>query len=119
MATFTFSKNALHVNLSSGERRALRRTGLTVEKYRLLQVGLEQFPGKLDLGVKISRTMLFGGVLGEYRSNTKKLFVLGNPGRSELSLRIRISHPNIDEIWVCGARSGTLHQELLSVLGSK
>lgn len=119
MATFTVGKGALHVNLSSRERRALRRTGLTIEKDRLLSVGLEQFPRKLDLGVKMSKTRLFGGVLGEYRSNTKKLLVLGNPGRSELSLRIRISHPNIDEIWVCGARSGTLHQELLSVLGSK
>jgi hypothetical protein len=119
MATFSFGKDSFHVNFSPKERRALRRTGLTLERDRVLEVSLEPLPAKLDLGVKVSKFLLFGGALGEYRSNTKKLLVLGNAGQSEISLKIRISHPNIDEIWVCGSKGQALHHELLSILGSK
>jgi hypothetical protein len=112
MANYVFIKDVFNVNLSYLERRTLARTGLSLEKSRLVSADIAKFPEKLELGRKISKIVFLGGISGEYRSNNKKILVFGKPTASDLSLRIRVSHPNIDEIWVCGAKAVPLQKEL-------
>lgn len=116
MSNYTITKDAFKINLSPRERRALARRGLSIERTRLVSAQLAEFPEKLDLGLKVPKNLLFGGVFGEYRANTKKILVLGNTKGSEPCLKIRISHPNIDEIWVCGSKAAPLQKELDSFI---
>ena len=116
VATYTFSKLAFSINLNGREKRALNRPNLVLEKTRLITVDFAEFPGKATLGIKISKNMLFFGVSGEYRSNSKRSLVLGRLGGSGQALKIKISHPSIDEIWVCGSQADQLEQDLRKFL---
>lgn len=116
MATYSFSKTAFSINLNGRERRALGRPNLILEKSRLIIADFADFPVKDSLGIKISKFSLFPGVMGEFRSNTKRSLVLGSLRGSGLSLRIKISHPSIDEIWVCGSQAKELEQQLAKFL---
>jgi hypothetical protein len=116
MATFTFSKFGFSINLNGRERRALNRPSLVLEKSRLITAELSDFPGKATLGVKISKHMLFFGVAGEYRSNSKKYLVFGRLSGSGQALKIKISHPSIDEIWVCGSKAEQLEVDLKKLI---
>jgi hypothetical protein len=74
-----------------------------------------EFPGKGHLGVRISKFALFGGLLGDYRSNSKRIIVLGR-NNGESALLIKFSHPNIDELWVCGPKATSWQQDLAKLL---
>ena len=116
MATFSFSKLAFSINLNGREKRALNRPSLVLEKSRLTSAEFAEFPGKGTLGIKISKHMLFFGVVGEYRSNSKRSLILGRLGGSGEALKIKISHPSIDEIWVCGSQAEQLEADLKKFL---
>lgn len=116
MASFSFSKLAFSINLNGREKRALNRPNLVLEKSRLITADLADFPGKATLGIKISKHMLFLGAVGEYRSNSKRSLVLGRLGGSGQALKIKISHPSIDEIWVCGSQAKQLEADLKKFL---
>jgi hypothetical protein len=119
MATYSFTNQTFNIRLTSRERKALGRPNLNLEKARVLAVDLLEFPGKAALGVRVSKSVLFPGVMGEYRSNSKKFVVLGNLRGSGASLKIRLSHPSIDEIWVCGSAAIELEKKLAAFIKSK
>jgi hypothetical protein len=83
----------------------------------LISVEAKAFPGKDSLGVRISRKSLLLGVLGEYRSGSSKVLVLGKPRRSGQSLKIKISHPSIDVIWVSGPEVQVTQKQLSTLIG--
>lgn len=112
MASYSFAQQKFTINLNGRERRALGRPNLVLEKIRVSSAEIVDFPGKGELGVKVSRFTLFIGVVGEYRLNSKKTLVLGALRGSSHILRIKISHPGIDEIWVCGSQAKELGHQL-------
>jgi hypothetical protein len=112
VASFSFSKMAFSINLNGREKRALNRPSLVLEKSRLITADLADFPGKATLGIKISKQLMFLGLVGEYRSNSKRSLVLGRLGGSGQALKIKISHPSIDEIWVCGSQANEIESQL-------
>jgi hypothetical protein len=77
-----------------------------------------EFPGKAALGERVSKAILFPGVMGAYRSDSKRVLVLGNLRGSGLSLKIALSHPSIDEIWVCGSEALELEKKLAAFRNS-
>lgn len=118
MASFHFHNGTFTINLNGKERRALARPKLLIEKSRLIAMELAEYPGKAALGIKTSKAALFSGILGEFRSGSKKILVLGKlRGRS--GLKIKVSHPNFDEIWVFGHEVAELEQQLVDFLKSK
>ena len=119
MATFSFSKLAFSINLNGREKRALNRPSLVLEKTRLISAEFAEFPGKATLGIKISKHILFLGLVGEYRSNSKRTLVLGRLGSSEHALKIKVSHPSIDELWVLGSQAESLHKQLIQLIKIK
>ena len=119
MATYSFTNQSFNIRLTSRERRALGRPSLNLEKSRVLAIEFAEFPGKGALGLKVSRGVLFPGVMGEYRTNSKKFVVLGNLRGSGASLKITLSHPSIDEIWVCGSAAIELEKKLAAFIKSK
>ena len=112
MASFSFGSDSFTVNFSARERRALNRPGLSFDKSRIISAEIADFPEKRDLGQKISESMLFRGVFGEYRSGSQKLLVLGTPKKSTPSLRVRVFHPNIEEIWIFGPEVESIQAQL-------
>jgi hypothetical protein len=112
MAVYSFTKNTFNIELTSRERKVLGRPSLRLEKSRVLAAEFADFPGKGALGLRISRGVLFPGVMGEYRSNSMKVVVFGSLRGSGASLKITLSHPSIDEIWVCGSKAEQLEVDL-------
>ncbi len=119
MATYSFANQSFNIRLTSRERKALGRPSLNLEKSRVLAVELAEFPGKGALGVRVSRGVLFPGVMGEYRTNSKKFVVLGSLRGSGSNLKIVLSHPSIDEIWVCGSAVSDLEKKLAAFINGK
>lgn len=109
MASFSFSNVSLTIHLNGRERRALGRPNLVLEKSRLKSVELADLPGKESLGMKTSKFSLFSGAMGEYRTNSKRILVLGS---SKTGLLIKVSHPSIDEVWFCGFQAKELGQQI-------
>jgi hypothetical protein len=118
MASYSFTKRTFNIRLTARESKALRRPNLSLEKTRVLAVELLEFPSRAALGQRVSKGILFPGVMGEYRSNSKKFVVLGNLRGSGLSLKIALSHPSIDEIWVCGSAASELSKQLAAFRNS-
>ena len=109
MASLSFSKVSLTIHLNGRERRALGRPNLVLEKSRLKSAELADLPGKESLGMKTSKFSLFSGSMGEYRTNSKRVLVLGS---SKTGLLIKLSHPSIDEVWFCGSQAKELEQQI-------
>ena len=116
VATFGFSKAGFRIILNGREKRALSRPGLLLEKSRLISAELADFPDKASLGMKVSKRLMFFGVTGEYRTNSKRTLVFGKLGGQ--ALKIRISHPGIDEIWVSGPQATELESQLKSFINA-
>ena len=119
MASYSFTNRTFNIKLTARESKALRRPNLSLEKARVSAVDLLEFPGKAAFGVRVSKAMLFPGVMGAYRSDSKRVLVLGNLRGSEASLKITLSHPSIDEIWVCGSEALELEKKLAAFIKSK
>jgi hypothetical protein len=92
---------------------------LNLEKARVLAVDLVEFPTKATLGVRVSKAVLFPGVMGEYRSRTKKNVVLGNLRGTGACLKITLSHPSIDVLWICGSSALELEKKLTGFMQSE
>lgn len=95
-----------------GQKRALGRPNLVLEKSRVLSAEIEDLPGQGELRVKVSRFALFMGAVGGKSLEFEETLVLGTLRGSSQILRIKISHPGIDEIWVCGSQAKELGQQL-------
>jgi len=119
LATFTFTKDTFRLNLSPAESRALERPSLSLDKTRLISARLLEFPGKVTLGYRVSKPMLFNNLLGEYRTSAGTTLVLGKLKGSTEALKITISHPGIDQIWVCGVQALELEEKLNQFLDKK
>lgn len=116
MAKYAFSNTAFSISFSWRERLALGRPQLDLERARIISAEMANFPGKSTLGRQISRKYLFLGPLGEYLAGFNRMIVLGNLQGSGLSLKIKVSHPNIDVIWVLGSQVKDLESRLLDFI---
>jgi hypothetical protein len=114
---YSFNKTTFTIRFNWLESRALGRPHFVLEKARLISVESLVLPGKRELGARISKTSLFLGVLGEYRSGSNRVLVLGNSRGSGPSLKIKVSHPSIDVIWVCGSQVAELEGQLAEFMG--
>jgi hypothetical protein len=63
------------------------------------------------MGIKVSRSSIFGRTIGEYRNGPKKVMVLGKAS-SPKHIVISIQHPTIDEIIYCGNDAEDLYKQL-------
>ena len=102
MAKFQVSMNKFRVSLTFQERAALSRPDIVLEANRLTSTELGKLPSKRDLGTRISKRGLFSGITREYRAGTKKILVIGKSGSGKSCLKIKFSHPTLDELWYCG-----------------
>ena len=113
MARFTIAGRHLHVSLTARERRLLGRPNFTIDPSRITSVQISQGTNILELGTRVSRRSLLGGVLGEYRAGTRKIVVLGK-NRAPRHLIITLQHPTIDEIIYFGNDVEVIYQRLTS-----
>ena len=111
MARFVVSSKHLEVALSAIERRVLGRPNLKIELSRISDVSLGSGIKIAELGVKVSRSSIFSGILGEYRAGTKKIMVLSK-SRAAKHLVITLKHPTVDEIRYSGKDMESLYQAL-------
>lgn len=118
MAKFSFCETALSIKLNPLERLILGRPYLVLDNSRLLSFYPRPFPGKKTLGSKVSKRLPLG-VLGEYKEELHKTLVLGSIRESSESVKIRVSHPSLDEIWVCGPKGVELEKQLQEFLKSR
>lgn len=118
MPAYSFSKTTFTIRFNWLESRALGRPHFVLEKARLISVEALVLPGKRELGVRISKRSLFLGVLGEYLSGSNRILVLGNSRGSGPSLKIKVSHPSIDVIWICGSQVSGVQAELAAFMGN-
>ena len=98
MAKITIHGNQLEVSFSPTERYLLGRRDVSLDLDRVVDVSLVPKPKSSDLGRRVSKASLLGGLTGEYRSGSRKILVIG---RSSY-IRITLRHPSFDEIWVGG-----------------
>lgn len=119
MATFTFTKEAFRLNLSTAESKALGRPSISLDKIRLKAFKLIDMPERVALGQKVSRPILFNSLIGEYRTSSLRTLVLGKAKGPEQVLKISISHPSIDQVLVCGVQSSELESKLAQFLATK
>lgn len=119
MASFSFTNQAFRLSFSPGESRALRRPNLSLDKIRIISAQMAALPSKADLGHRVSKKMLFNSIVGEYRTSSQKVLVLGKLKGSSECLKITISHPGIDHIWVCGSQASELESKLTEFIGLK
>lgn len=103
MARLTISRDSLLVGFTTREKRVLGRPDIKLQRNRIKSANVETEFKSRDLGTRVSRRSLFGGLLGEYRRDQSKIIVLGKPGQSGSFLKLSLSHPTIDEIWYFGA----------------
>jgi hypothetical protein len=111
MARFVVTSKHLEVALSAIERRVLGRPNLKIELNRISDVSLGSGLKIAELGVKVSRSSIFSGILGEYRAGAKKIIVLSK-SRAAKHLVITLKHPTIDEIRYSGKDMESLYQAL-------
>ena len=112
MAKYSLNSTHLTVRFNWLERRVLGRPNLIVETSRLMTFESLPLPGKSELGLRVSKKSPVFGVLGEYRSRFSKVLVLAKGRNSGNCLKIQVSHPNIDVIWVCGSQANDLRVKL-------
>lgn len=115
MARIVVFGKHLEVSLSALERRVLGRPTVKVELSRISDVRLGSGINLAELGTKVSRSSIFGGILGEYRAGAKKIMVLGR-SRAAKYLVVTFKHPSIDEIWVSGPQATELESQLKSFI---
>ena len=112
MPTYSFSKTSFAARFNWLESRVLDRPQLVLERSRLIVLESSVFPGKRELGLRVSKKSLLLGLFGEHRTGTSKTLVLGNPRGSELSLKIKVVHPSFDFIWICGPQAKEVEKQL-------
>lgn len=113
MARITMAGKNLQVSLTARERKLLGRPNFTIDPSRITAVEIAAGVKLPELGTKVSRRSLLGGVLGEYRAGARKIMVLGK-ARALRHLIITLKHPTIDEIIYCGNDADAIYRQLSS-----
>ena len=111
MARIIATLKQFQVFLSARERRLLGRPNFNIDPSRISSVTLGSGIKLQDLGIKVSRSSLFGRAVGEYRNGPKKVMVLGK-AKAPKHIVISIQHPTIDEIIYCGNDAEDIYKEL-------
>ena len=111
MAIIKVAGKHLEVSLNARESRLLSRTNFKLELGRISGASLGSGLGNLDLGTKVSRSSIFSGYLGEYRSGSKRVMVLGT-SRAGKHVTISVLHPTIDQIIYCEKDAEALYESL-------
>lgn len=111
MASGKVQRDKLEIVLNAWERVIFDRPALSLELNRIKKVNLEIMPDKDQLGVRISRKPIFGGLTGEWRSGSSRVFVFGGRKGTQALLLV-ISHPTTDKLWYAGANAKQLFDEL-------
>jgi len=106
MARLKFVGNNLTITFTGRESRLIGRPNLKVDKSRIKEASLESNFAANDLGTRVSRRPIFGGLLGEYRKDKNKILIIGKFGDSYLKLVLQ--HPTIDQIWYFGSDAESL-----------
>jgi len=112
MARLITNTDHLLVGFTTREKRVLSRPDVKLQRNRIKSATVETDFKSRDLGTRVSRRSLFGGLLGEYRRDQSKIIVLGKPGQSGSFLKLSLSHPTIDEIWYFGADAEVVLESL-------
>jgi hypothetical protein len=113
VASFNFSDKDVKIIFNFRESNVLGRPTLALDKSRITAFELTDFPEIQALGYRVSKSSLFNRLLGQYRSGNKQLLALGSLKGKGQALKISISHPSIDEIWVCGEQVNELQGQLM------
>ena len=113
MAKLLVTGKNLQVSLTARERKLLGRPNFTLDPTRISKVEIGAGVKLPELGTKVSRRSILGGVLGEYRAGARKIMVLGK-ARALRHLIIKLKHPTIDEIIYCGNDADAIYQYLSS-----
>jgi hypothetical protein len=116
---FNFTDKQVNIVFSFRESNVLGRPNLALDKSRLLSFELVDFPGMQALGYRTSKSSILNRLLGQYRSGNKQLLALGSLKGKGQALKISISHPSIDEIWVCGEQVNELQVQLTKFVSKK
>ncbi len=119
MPTFNFTDKNVKITFSFRESRVLGRPSLALDKSRVLSFELTDFPRTQGLGYRVSKPSLFNRVLGQYRSGSRQILALGSLRGHGHALKINVSHPSIDEIWVCGDQVSELEGQLIKFMAKK
>ena len=106
MATISVIGSNLTISFTGREGRVLGRPNLKLDKSGIKTVSFESNFQAKDLGKRVSRRPLLGGLLGEYRKGEEKIVVVGNSGRGYL--KISLHHPTIDQVWYFGSDAESL-----------
>lgn len=106
MARLKLVGNNLTISFTGRESRLIGRPNLKVDKSRIKAASLESNFEASNLGIRVSRRPLFGGLLGEYRKDKNKILIIGKSGESYLKLALQ--HPTIDQIWYFGSDAESL-----------
>ena len=80
MARLTILGGNLNVVLTARERRLLGRPNLKLELRRVKAFSLEGNFDQSSLGRRISKRPFLANNVGEYRSEAKRVIILGNAG---------------------------------------
>jgi len=115
MASGKVQRDKLEIVLNAWERVIFDRPAVSLELNRIKKVNLEIMPDKDQLGVRISRKPIFGGLTGEWRSGSSRVFVFGGRKGTQALLLV-ISHPTTDKLWYAGANAKQLFDELTEKL---
>ena len=114
MAKFSTVNNTLGIYLTRAETKLLGRPSFKLDKNRIFDVVLVDQLKMSDLGLRVTRRPLLGGLLGEYRNGSKKIIALGKASKGPVA-QLKLIHPTIDEIWYSGQDAA----ELLASLKKK
>jgi hypothetical protein len=111
LAQIRLATAQLQVALTARERRLLGRPNFNINATQISSLSLGSGLKSLDLGIKVSRSSIFGRTIGEYRSGPKKVMVLGKANAPKYIV-ISIQHPTIDEIIYCGQDAEDLYKKI-------
>lgn len=111
MAQIILTGTHMEVSLNAMESRLLGRPNFTIDLGRISTVAMGTDEKLTNLGTKVSRNSLLGGILGEYRVGAKRVMVLGK-SRAAKRLVIALKHPTIDEIIYCEKDAEAIYESL-------
>jgi hypothetical protein len=111
MAQIVLTGTHLEVSLNALESRLLGRPNFKIDLGRISAATLGTGEKLTELGTKVSKNSLLGGILGEYRVGSKRVMVLGT-SRAGKHVTISGLHPTIDQIIYCEKDAEALYESL-------
>ncbi|MFM8926678.1 MAG: hypothetical protein ACKOFA_00530 [Rhodoluna sp.] len=111
MVSIAVGPKSLSISLSARERSLLGRPNLALELNRVKAFQITEMPGAGELGVRVSKRPLLGGLTGEWRLGSSRMVVLGGKAGAK-ALKLTLLHPTIDVIWYSGTDVESLFAQL-------